>query len=494
MADLELEGKVSFDKSIKEESKKLKEAFKDIIIRVTADTSEAKKEIEGIGKGLKTVKIRAETDPGDFAKTLRSLKDSFDEAGIKSGRGFGEKFMSNMGVISKAGSALLSNLAKPVADYTSALSNDFFAEIERGSIAVIGLNDGLGNTKSKLESFGGVIPVFRELTERLNELFVPDDGLKKQLSAQADGYKLDAVRLKKQLLEKKISLEEYSKQSEEIESGRVSATEKLNEQMSVSFDKLAEAVGLSFDAINNYLSNDFVNSLKKAQETFARFTFDSSGNVENIEYDFVALKQTAVTALGSIGAAMGEALAAGENVGNAFLVQLLDLAQKAVLTYIPLIYAQFIEWLGPIAGPIGATAAIALIQGGLAVAKGAIGAEEGVVGIGRNYNRKRGATDTIPVWLAPGETVISAEKTMQNRDLLEALNSNRIEEFLHDKIQPIHYYGHSDYAVNEFGELIKTNRALLNAINGGIDVNAKNFHKIQIVDKTSGGVKVQNWR
>lgn len=110
---------------------------------------------------------------------------------------------------------------------------------------------------------------------------------------------------------------------------------------------------------------------------------------------------------------------AGASFADAALASLIDLVSKSILAYIPEIMAAAAGLLGPIAGPIAAGALIAGIQLALGSARAQIGAETGVVGITASYNKPRGRTDTIPVWLAAGESVFDATKTRKHKALFE---------------------------------------------------------------------------
>lgn len=428
MADLELEGKINFEKSIKEESRKLKDAFGDITVRVGADTSKAYVEIGRLGKSL----------------------DSME------------------------------------------LGNGLADGLKKNSAAIRDMGKGIGGLKGMIDNTGRHAA---QLGDSLGSIFTKEaGGIVKVKKATAGYYASDRAALNKLLMDKEISLEQFQRRSEEMSREAALATGRYGVKAAQSFDILRLAAGEGIGAIKKIIEKDFIDSLKNAAGVIDGFAAGNKSKMKGMADDYDALKQNAGLAFGAIGAAMGEALAKGESVGEAFLRQLLDMAQKAVLTYIPQIYAVFMSWLGPLAGPIAATAAVALVQSGIAAARGAIGAEAGVVGITGNYNRKRGLSDVIPVWLAPGETVISADKTRQNRELLEAVQTNRIDEYLAGRIQPIQHYGYYGFAAGEYAGLAKVNKALLAAIDGGIDVNARNFHKIQVVDKTAGGVKIQNWR
>ncbi len=71
---------------------------------------------------------------------------------------------------------------------------------------------------------------------------------------------------------------------------------------------------------------------------------------------------------------------------------------------------------------------IGFIQAGLIASLGAIqvatiaGAEDGVVGITESYNKKPGRTDTIPLMVARGESVVNRSGTQKNAPYLDYIN------------------------------------------------------------------------
>jgi len=65
---------------------------------------------------------------------------------------------------------------------------------------------------------------------------------------------------------------------------------------------------------------------------------------------------------------------------------------------------------------------------------GMFGAEKGVVGISKSYNRKPGLTDTIPIMTAPGESIINSDSTSKNPRTLKYINSGgNVDDVLYGK-------------------------------------------------------------
>lgn len=119
----------------------------------------------------------------------------------------------------------------------------------------------------------------------------------------------------------------------------------------------------------------------------------------------------AYASVGSAVAGFGALLAAGEDFGTAFrkgiLVNLLQTAESAILTYIPQIYAAFLGWMGPI-GLVAATGAIGVVYAALGVAKAELGRKTGEVDIkGAGTN----TSDDNLRFLSVGESVMTAKAT-----------------------------------------------------------------------------------
>ena len=89
-----------------------------------------------------------------------------------------------------------------------------------------------------------------------------------------------------------------------------------------------------------------------------------------------------------------------------------------VKTLIPALFANYLTFIPPPFNLAAAGIAVALINGLLS----GIGAENGVIGITRDYQRPRGRTDKIPIWTAKGESIINEQATTRNRGILEFIN------------------------------------------------------------------------
>jgi hypothetical protein len=284
-------------------------------------------------------------------------------------------------------------------------------------------------------------------------------------------------------LRKEISLEEFQERSEDIESNRADRVAEIYEQMN---DRIVESFENMADKSNEIMKELFTERFE-ANTGKGLSIFDSFvGNME---------AGAALIAV-SLGSSFGAMIASGtETLGDYLKTTLISVIDTATA----MLSAWFAVAVMKDAATLAATSwwtigAFAAGMAALQVARGyvsSIGADEGVIGINERYNKQASGRDTIPIWVRKGESVLTPEFTNEHQDLLTHLYGGRSEEsyFRQKYIQQ-----NSSYAINPNGELIKTNKALLRAIENGISVNAKNFHNIKIVDKTSNGVKVQNFR
>jgi len=265
---------------------------------------------------------------------------------------------------------------------------------------------------------------------------VSDARLKERLSELDE----EKAAMLKSLKSGEMSYKDYSDKIMDVSKQRQSAEEesakehgkKISEITAVMLRSISQTAMLSASMIEDVFSSsvEVFDTLREAghdlDSAFAGVFEDIAKNGE---------KMGAAMAL-SFGGYLAQMASDGEltgkEIGDAFLASLIDMAQKAIATYAATIFGAATSMLGPIAGPITAGVLIATMQGMLAMAKAKIGAEEGVIDINGSYSKKAGATDTIPLWVAKGESVITAKATAANRDILEYINKTgrSAEEYL----------------------------------------------------------------
>ncbi len=418
MADIELTGAVNFEESVRKASRQIAEAFRDMELKVGADTTGAQTAIRALGRDVEAAggEVRIDADTRGAASRIRELSAEI-------GRVFGNG----------------------------------------------------GNEEAQ-------------------------NALKKQL----DAYEVDKCALKKQLAEKKISLEEYNRRSRGLLEKEAEARRKAAKQASVDTEDFGRAVSAVFDGVGKSLSDDFIKSITSSGNALARETGrmetrarEMGGTLESV---FSTIAEGSEYALGKAAAAFAGAIAAGADfgeAGKAFLSDLVGTAQKAVLVYSAEIFGAFAS-MGPWGIPLG-IAAIATLQGMLSVAKGALGADQGVIGIDETYDRQATSRDIIPALLRKGESVLTPEFTSTHRELLSALYSGDSEEkyffdnFVRPRVEQGTYCAAGSLPLTGFGtelhRLEKINTQLLKALEKGISVSSKS--SIKITDRTTRGVKAK---
>lgn len=122
-------------------------------------------------------------------------------------------------------------------------------------------------------------------------------------------------------------------------------------------------------------------------------------------------------------------IAQGASVGKALKAAAFDLLDSMIPVFAAMIFGVTSSSPANIAslgtwGAIAFIATMAALKGLVAVARSAAGAEGGAPeGITATYNKPKGATDTIPLWVAPREAIINARQSDEWRETLVAINS-----------------------------------------------------------------------
>jgi len=245
------------------------------------------------------------------------------------------------------------------------------------------------------------------------------------------------------------------------------------------------------DLFGKEFTKIFADAEKKAQETatltgqVAQQTTVKMQDVLDVGMKGMGL---AIMAVGTqLGAMISEGGHSTEDYLKQMAITVIDTAMVLMNAWAAAALMSSTANLGPFGGPIAFAIEVAAANALLALAKGALGAEEGAVGISSSYNKQRGSTDTIPLWVAPGETIFSRSNTDKHRDLFVALQGGISEErYFAEK------YGKMQN--NNYGNDNKLYAKLIKTIESGITVKAENFHNIKIVDKTGKGIKAMPFR
>jgi len=236
------------------------------------------------------------------------------------------------------------------------------------------------------------------------------------------------------------TLEEYNKSIGQAFEFKQFEPVDYNSLMNASeLDKILENLGIKTELFGGIVKNaaegfmdsnlftklfgdsEVHNKLIKSFETFDYSLEGFADSLSKLSDDSGAV----FDALGESAYLMAEnSQKAFEMLKKAFLKSLLEMVDAQVNTNIAGIYATAISQLGPIAGAIAATAAIISIKALLAKARSEIGAEKGGQ-ITKSYNKPRGATDNILIWLADEEYVIQSQFAKKNKPLLDWINAGR---------------------------------------------------------------------
>lgn len=286
-------------------------------------------------------------------------------------------------------------------------------------------NLGMGIADGIAEMYGNT---FNDLSKAFDDYAA---GVQKKLEGTSaeDTKKLEdeTKTLRAQLAKREISYQDYQDKIANLRSkegdGAATATERAN-----------LAIGKSFAALGKSATEGVelsIEEMKKLSKSTAQAIKEKGLSDKNVAKDFEKFGQDIVsvgegTAESVIGI-FGQMAAAGtltlKSAASAALGITIDTISKIVMAQAPAILAVFTGTIPPPFGFIAGIAAIGAVQLLLATAKGAIGADQGVIGIDSNYSTPRSSRDTIPIWVRDGESIINPEATAQNRALLKFINS-----------------------------------------------------------------------
>lgn len=247
-------------------------------------------------------------------------------------------------------------------------------------------------------------------TEDLSKALVGLQIAKPDAKAIAENRKQlkdEEAALRQSLRKREITFAEYRDKIAEIQRQRNELDKKEKPVVDVA------GLKFTFDQIQQ-LANVFNTSVSKSLDTFAAQQTEK----------FTQLAGQGKVAFDALGLAAGATFASmvlnGENAGKAVLLTLIDVVSKGVLAFTPQIIAASIAFLGPVAGPIAAGVAIAGLQAALALSRSAVKAADGVVNLQGPGTEK---SDSIPAWLSRGESVLTAETTRREFELISHIHS-----------------------------------------------------------------------
>ena len=247
--------------------------------------------------------------------------------------------------------------------------------------------------------------------ERINQIDAELAAIKDTTKTGGVLYNKNADKITQLEEDKKNAIIEYNKEIEE-------STKKLEENSIDSADRIRTALAASFQNIRDIATQRLNEAAKNMGESLAKTGLD-----------FNNLAAAGLAATTSILAGFGQLIAqGGATLGDFAKVAastVIDTVQVALNAYAAQIFAVNAGALPFGLGIPAALGIIATMNGLLAIAKaslGGVGAEDGVVGIKKSYNKRKGVSDTIPLWVAPNETIINAKQSIKNMPLLKAIN------------------------------------------------------------------------
>jgi len=244
---------------------------------------------------------------------------------------------------------------------------------------------------------------------------------------QRDEINLNISKLDDQLKRGEISYKEYVNKIKDYER---QLTEVSKNENKARFD----VVTTFSNEITNLLTQIQTDAIQTINDGFKSAIDDFMSNTERMSAGLEGLKQDtidwgeAITQMGAsiglvFGATLGKSLAEGENFFKAVAKSAIDTAQILINAWAAALLVKENATLPLGLGTIAFAGIMAAANALLTLAKGALGAEDGVVGISKSYNKKAGKTDTIPLMVAAGESIINKEATRKNKKYLEIINS-----------------------------------------------------------------------
>jgi hypothetical protein len=309
-----------------------------------------------------------------------------------------------------------------------------------------------------------ILDLYEEATKRANQLSMidqtPIDELVKTLR--------DDIPTSLEPIKIEFEVQEYDFNNVFKLEGLLTSFEDLFKRSALNLTKdselLANAIGINlaksfdisiakletFEKRNNevfgMVSQTILGSAKTLEQgyedAFTKVVENADGTKTRVSRSLQELSENGTEIIGVLATNMISAFVAfreaGESVLKAFGKSVVITAIETMDALIPIFIARiFGEYasLGP--GGIAAAAAVTVLLKSLAAAAkaGVAGAEKGEETVSNNSTQKRGATDTILRWVAPGEAIIPTNIKAENKDLIKAWFSGiTTEQYLQKKI------------------------------------------------------------
>lgn len=257
--------------------------------------------------------------------------------------------------------------------------------------------------KQNAEQFNNVIEKLKEETLQAQLLKEAQDAIKSIVNAQL-------------VFEALVTIETTDIPTNDID--------KIFENLRAEFDEpleMPEVIGLDeFEASIEAANQLILDSAIENATSFETLRDLSVSAFESISDGFKLLGKDLVEGNKTIGESFADF---GKNIISAsldFLDQMVNIASAQIITQ-ALASPESIATFG-VAGLAKSAIIIALLKTGIGAAKAGVGAEDGGL-ITENYNKRAGATDTIPMLVAPNEFIMRASATKNNIGLLDHINN-----------------------------------------------------------------------
>lgn len=243
-----------------------------------------------------------------------------------------------------------------------------------------------------------------------------DERSKQESEQKLKALETDKENLEKSLLNNEISYDDYAKKLTDIEQQKADALKEIEKDKVDYSLKLQESLTAGLDVIHKKQNKN----LDKSLDAWSK-SADKSGK---------ALEEVGIQAGASAVIGFAELLNQGVPMFEAFkqsiLATAIDIAEKLVMTNIPVIFTFLSGILPP---PYGQIVAGGIIVAGLALletAKSAImGASDGYMEGVQSFGSGKGKHDNRLIWFDDKETIMNRDETAKERGLFSAIKKGK---------------------------------------------------------------------
>ena len=329
------------------------------------------------------------------------------------------------------------------------------------SQATKGFNDIITNFKFEFEpkvdgkAKQDAIDKVTEIENKIKELNTPKpgaDALSYEQLKEQQGQLLDDLAVAKQQVQEytKSHFDLFKSFSDGIQKSTANVLSGMIEQTKSSLNTILSQQQsyssqlISLKQIEAQLQIELDNAVAENKLENAQIAYDALVANGKAQEDLNGKQKKSNTDLYEANAKMailsfGDMVNSGKEGFKSLGLAALDFLDSMIPVWSAQIFAAMVSSMSPantltlgIGGTIATAGIMIVLKGLVALARASMsGAETGVEGLTQNYNKKRGITDTIPIWLAQGESVLTTKATKQNKGLATWLNAgNTLESFV----------------------------------------------------------------